>query len=69
MGKRLGDFDHLLLGDRQPADRRARIEIEVHAGEDPGRIGVQRALIEQQACGLARFPADEDILRRRQVAH
>ena len=69
VGQRLGDLDHLLAGNRQPADRGARVELEMHRGEDLGGVGIQLRLVEQQAAGLARLAADEDVLRRRQVRH
>ena len=54
VGQGLGNLHHLLLGHRQPLD--------LGSGVD-----VQLPLVQEQA--LAGLPADEDVLRHRQVLH
>ena len=69
VGERLGDFHHLLFGDRQIADDGARIEGQVEMGEQLRRLAVELVLVEQQAEGPLRLAADEDVLRDGEVIH
>ena len=46
-GQRLGDLDHLLLGDREVADPRARVELQVQRLEQLARLRVERPLVEE----------------------
>ncbi len=66
--KRLGDLHHLLARHGELGHLGARVELQVHGGEDVGGPGVQLRLV-QHAEALARLAADEDVLRRRQVRH
>ena len=67
-GERLGDFDHLLLGDGEFADQRFGGELQVQAVEDRLRILVHRRLVDD-AKRVARFAADEDVVGDGEVVH
>ena len=67
--QRLGDLHHLLLGDRQPADDRARIERQAHVIENGRRLAVELVFVEQEAERALGFAADENILRDGQMIH
>ena len=63
--QRAGDLDHLLLGDRQVADDRHRLQIEAEAVGDRSRLGDHPAPVDEDArAGLA---ADEDVFGDRHV--
>ena len=63
----LGDLDHLLLGDGEGADDRARIEVHSELVEQIGGLLAQLAPADDLA-GV-RFPPDEDVLLHREVRH
>ena len=65
MGERLGDFDELALGKRQPADRYVVRHLHADPGERLPRCGPHRGDVEQAEA--ARLVAQCDILRHRQV--
>ncbi len=67
--QRLRDLHHLLARHRQVGHRRARVEIEVQALEQPARVGVQALLVQEQAQAAPRLAADVDVLRGAQVPH
>ena len=68
VGERLGDLDHLLARDGEARHCRLRIELQMHGGKDFGGVGIEPCVVEQQSAELPRLAADEDVLRRRQVA-
>jgi hypothetical protein len=65
--QRLGDLDHLLLGDGEFAHAPPRIERQFQPLDEGAGAVVEGAVVEQRAA--ARLPADEDVLRDRQVGH
>ena len=69
VGQRLGNLDHLLARDGERADHNLGVELEIHGAEDGFRLRIEGAFVEQQPTQLARFAANEDVLRGGQVAH
>ncbi len=66
--QRLRDLHHLLAGDGQILDQRARVERQAEAVEQlPGPL-VEPALIDEHSEGT-RLASDVDVLRDRQVRH
>ena len=65
--QRLGDLDHLLLGDLEVADTGTRIELEVQALDQLLRLPIEPPIVEQEARPAARLAAEEDVLGDRQV--
>ena len=67
--QRLGDLDQLLARHRQVADLALGVDVDLHADEQRRRVGVGLGFVGEPAEAAARLAADEDVLRRREVAH
>jgi len=67
--ERLRNLDHLLLGHRELAHRRARIELQMHALEDRGGPAIELALVDEKPEAPLRLAPDEDVLRGAQMIH
>ena len=67
--QRFGDFDHLLLGDRQITDQSFRIELQVQPVEDGLRVDAHLLAIDNDPQVRSWFAPNEDVLRHRQVVH
>jgi hypothetical protein len=63
----LGDLDHLLLGHRQGADDRSRVQMHPELVEQIG--GLLAKLAPADDLTGIRFPPDEDVLFDREVGH
>ena len=64
-GERLGDLDHLLLGDRQVPDHHVRVDVDVQASEDRPRLPLHLPLGEHARFGA--LASEEDVFGDRQV--
>jgi hypothetical protein len=65
--QRLADLDHLALRDRQPPELRVGIEIDAHRGEPLAHVALRLALL--HPAERVRQPAEQQVLRDRQVGH
>ena len=64
--QRAGDLDHLLLGDRQPGDPGAGLEVAVQTVEDRAGLGVQAPPVHPPEAASGQL-AQEDVLGRRHL--
>ena len=61
--QRLGDFDHLLLGDAEPMHRDARIDVEADHVEHALGFGVDAAPVDEAGQPAREFAAEKNVLR------
>ena len=68
VGQRLGDLDHLLLGDGQGADHVLRVQRELQPVDQFGSLTVLFPVVQEEAAATW-LPADEDVLRDGEIGH
>jgi len=65
--ERLGDLDHLALRDRERAQGRVRIDVDMKARQDAPCVGAQSRAVDEAA--HARFACEVDVLGHGEVRH
>ena len=67
--ERFGDFDELLLPDREPRDRHVERQLEPEFGADCARFARSRTAGRSMSTAARRLGAEHDVRRRRQLRH
>ena len=65
----LGDFHHLLPGDRQIADQSSRVQVQMQAFEYRAGVPLHFLRVDEHAGPPLRFATDEYVLRHAAVVH